>query len=68
MILHNGHIVTIPDFSEKIFEKGLSLYEVIRIFNGKPIFLKDNLLRLKVISKSHINFISGKYINFEILI
>ena len=55
MILHNGHIVTIPDFSEKIFEKGLSLYEVIRIFNGKPIFLKDNLLRLQnSLNKSNI--------------
>lgn len=38
---------TPDDFSEKIFEKGFSIYEVIRIFNGKPLFLRDNLTRLE---------------------
>ena len=33
-------------FSEAIFENGLSIYEVIRIFKGHPIFLTDNLIRL----------------------
>lgn len=46
MILQNNQWIENPHFSEKIFEEGLSIYEVIRIFNGHPIFLKDNLLRL----------------------
>lgn len=46
MILLNNAVRDIPGFSEKIFEDGLSIYEVIRIFNGHPIFLKDNMERL----------------------
>lgn len=46
MILQNNTAKNIPDFSEAIFEKGLSIYEVIRIFNDHPIFLDDNLQRL----------------------
>lgn len=46
MILQNNLVTSEAGFSEKIFEKGLSIYEVIRIFKGNPIFLKDNLLRL----------------------
>ncbi|MDR1755811.1 MAG: aminotransferase class IV [Culturomica sp.] len=33
-------------FDESRFEEGLSLYEVIRVFNRNPIFLQDNILRL----------------------
>lgn len=55
MILLNNCIKNDPDFSDKIFEQGLSIYEVIRIFHGKPIFLQDNLLRLEnSIKKSNI--------------
>ena len=46
MILVNDTAQDSEGFSEKILEKGLSIYEVIRIFNKKPIFLHDNLLRL----------------------
>lgn len=46
MILQNNIIKTAGDFSETIFEKGLSIYEVIRVFHGHPIFLSDNLMRL----------------------
>lgn len=46
MILQNNIAKNEPAFSETIFEKGLSIYEVVRIFNGHPIFLGDNLLRL----------------------
>ncbi len=46
MILQNNTIKTAGDFSETIFEKGLSIYEVIRVFHGHPIFLSDNLMRL----------------------
>ena len=43
-------------FNEGLFEKGLSLYEVIRVFNKKPIFLYDNILRLSgSIKKSNID-------------
>ncbi len=46
MILYNNKVTSSTGFSEKIFEKGFSIYEVIRIFKGKPIFLNDNLMRL----------------------
>lgn len=46
MILKNNTITDVSDFSEKIFENGLSIYEVIRVYNGHPIFLSDNLQRL----------------------
>lgn len=46
MVLVNDIAQNSAGFSEKILETGLSIYEVIRIFNKKPIFLQDNLLRL----------------------
>lgn len=56
MILKNNTITDISDFSEKIFENGLSIYEVIRVYNGHPIFLSDNLQRLdNSIKKSNID-------------
>lgn len=56
MILKNNTITDISDFSEKIFENGLSIYEVIRVYNGHTIFLSDNLQRLdNSIKKSNID-------------
>lgn len=46
MILQNNIPQDNSVFSEKTLETGLSIYEVIRIFRGHPIFLNDNLLRL----------------------
>lgn len=46
MILVNDVARDSAGFSEKTLETGLSIYEVIRIFNKKPIFLQDNILRL----------------------
>lgn len=46
MILLNNTADSREVLSEKIFKNGLSIYEVIRIFKGKPIFLKDNIIRL----------------------
>lgn len=46
MIFINNTIDSGKEFSEKIFENGLSIYEVIRVFEGSPIFLHDNILRL----------------------
>lgn len=45
-MLVNNCVKNQADFSEKILETGLSIYEVIRVFNYHPIFLHDNLLRL----------------------
>ena len=38
MILVNNIVNNGTSFSEDIFTKGLSIYEVIRIFKGHPIF------------------------------
>lgn len=46
MILVNNQVLDTISFSEKMLAEGLCIYEVIRIFNGAPIFLNDNLLRL----------------------
>ncbi len=56
MILVNNTAQDSAGFSEKILETGLSIYEVIRIFNKKPIFLQDNILRLdNSLKKSNIH-------------
>lgn len=56
MILLNNIPIDDEKFSEKTFENGLSIYEVIRIFHGHPIFLKDNLMRLdNSLKKSNID-------------
>lgn len=47
MILHDNKVQENSNFTELQLTEGLSIYEVIRIFHGKPIFLKDNLLRLQ---------------------
>ena len=44
MILVNDIVNNGTSFSEDIFTKGVSIYEVIRIFKGHPIFLKDNII------------------------
>lgn len=55
MLLINNTIKENSFFSEKIFEKGRSIYEVIRIYKSHPIFLEDNLLRFSnSIRKSNI--------------
>ena len=46
MILCNDIPVEEKTFSEEILHTGLSLYEVFRVFQGKIIFLEDNLFRL----------------------
>ncbi|MDL2251817.1 aminotransferase class IV [Odoribacter sp. OttesenSCG-928-J03] len=56
LVLLNNLIVDIPEFSDRRFEDGFSIYEVIRIFKGKPLFFKDNVLRLEnSIKKSNID-------------
>lgn len=56
MILINNIAKDPSEFSEKSLETGLSIYEVIRVFNKKPIFLQDNILRLdNSLKKSNIH-------------
>lgn len=55
-LLLNNTEIEVSDFSDKIFGSGLSIYEVIRVFNHKPIFLNDNLMRLSnSIKKSNLD-------------
>lgn len=49
--LYNGEIRNSFDFSDDKIYKGLSFYEVIRIMNGKYLFLEDHILRLKTSSQ-----------------
>lgn len=56
MILINNTAIEKDDFSEQIFENSLSIYEVVRVFKGRPIFLSDNLQRLdNSLKKSNIH-------------
>ena len=45
--LYNGEIKSSIDFSDGMINKGLSVYEVIRIIQGKYLFLEDHLFRIK---------------------
>ena len=56
MVLINNQPNENNAFSTKIIESGLSIYEVIRVFEGHPIFLRDNLVRLaNSLTKSNID-------------
>lgn len=56
MVLINNQSNENNAFSTKIIESGLSIYEVIRVFEGHPIFLRDNLVRLaNSLTKSNID-------------
>ncbi|MCC9293874.1 aminotransferase class IV [Clostridium sp. MT-14] len=44
--LYNDEIRKREEFEDNIFKEGKSLYEVIRIIDGKPLFLKAHLDRL----------------------
>lgn len=43
----NDEIKSCDEFEEEFLKKGKSLYEVIRIINGVPLFLEDHLERLE---------------------
>lgn len=45
--LHNSKLKDTPKFKNEFFRDGLSLYEVIRVVNSKPVFLKEHLTRLE---------------------
>lgn len=45
--LHNNQIKKSDEFDDDLLSKGKSLYEVIRIIDGKPLFLEKHLKRLE---------------------
>ena len=46
-ILKDGELVDRKTFSEKMLHEGISLYEVVRVFRGRVVFLEDHAERLR---------------------
>lgn len=50
--IYNGHVISIYEpavtFSNRAFRYGDALFESIRVANGKIMFLKDHIIRLKL--------------------
>jgi len=44
--LHDGEVRECPSFDENFVHKGISLYEVVRLIEGRFLFLEDHLSRL----------------------
>ena len=44
--IHNFKLKHCTEFDESVFTTGISIYEVIRIEQGIPLFLEDHLNRL----------------------
>ena len=66
--LHNYKFKPSKEFSEELFQQGVSLYEVIRIENGIPLFLEEHLNRLYHSAEISGLNIEESYCDFEILI
>ncbi|SCY86461.1 aminotransferase class IV [Alkaliphilus peptidifermentans] len=45
--IYNDEIFTVEDFNTDIIKKANSVYEVVRIMDGTPLFLEEHLDRLK---------------------
>lgn len=66
--IHNFKFKPCIEFDENLFQSGISIYEVIRIENGIPLFLENHLNRLYH-SADISNFnINESYCDFETLI
>ncbi|MCK5171678.1 MAG: aminotransferase class IV family protein [Bacteroidales bacterium] len=66
--IHNFKFLASSDFNEELFQNGISIYEVIRIEKGIPLFLENHLNRLYH-SADISNFnINESYCDFETLI
>lgn len=66
--IHNFKFHNCSEFNEELFKDGVSIYEVIRIENGIPLFLESHLSRLfHSADISNLN-INESYCDFETLI
>ena len=66
--IHNYKFFNCSEFKEELFEDGISIYEVIRIEKGIPLFLESHLNRLfHSVDISNLN-INESYCDFETLI
>ncbi len=59
--LHNSKLRDTSEFRNEFFRRGLSLYEVIRVMNSKPVFLKEHLIRLENSAKQVGQFVWLNY-------
>lgn len=66
--IHNFKFKSCSEFDESIFLKGKSIYEVIRIEKGVPLFLEDHLSRLYYSSELLNYTINESYCDIETLI
>lgn len=60
--VNNKIITSCNDFNENLIKEGKSIYEVIRVINSKPLFLKDHLKRME--SSANLAFENVR--NFEV--
>ena len=61
MIYKNGKFINEGLVDETLLTDGITIYEVIRIFENSPVFISDNIKRLKnSIEKSGIEIPDGK--------
>ena len=63
--IHNSRLKNSREFDNEFFREGLSLYEVIRVSESKPIFLDEHLSRLENSAKKVGQFI---WLNYHELI
>ncbi len=63
--IHNSKLKDSSEFENEFFRNGLSLYEVMRVVESKPIFLEEHLIRLQESAKKVGQFI---WLNYHELI
>ncbi len=66
--IHNFKLKHCAEFNESVFSAGISIYEVIRIENGIPLFLEDHLNRLFYSADISNLSITESYCDIETLI
>lgn len=59
--IHNSKLKDTSEFKNEFFSKGLSLYEVIRVVDSKPVFLEEHLIRLENSAKQVGQYVWMKY-------
>ncbi|MBU8891243.1 MAG: aminotransferase class IV [Bacteroidales bacterium] len=65
--LHNFKFIKSDHFDDSFLKNGISIYEVIRIENGVPLFLENHLNRLYKSSEISNFSINESYCDFETL-